>query len=97
LASKEVKESEMVETKYDRSHPAGATAEERLRNRYRNSGSGSYTDHEPWKQGTSPVRHVTNISEFAHMPTPGRYTTLLNAGLSRDHFAYNREGRGGRR
>jgi hypothetical protein len=30
-----------------------------------------------------------NVSEFAHNPTPGRYTSLLNEGLS--HEAYNGE------
>jgi hypothetical protein len=86
-----VKEKAMAEIRYDKSHPAGATAEERLRNRYRNSGSGRYTDHDPIRQGTSPVRHITNITETAHMPLSQPYTSLLNQGLSRDHFAYNGE------
>jgi hypothetical protein len=79
-----------MEIKMDRSHPSGATNDERKRNSLRNSGSASYTNH-TMKQGDSPLRTYTNISEFAHMPTPrGALTpppSLLNEGLSRP--AYN--------
>ena len=82
----------MAEIRMDKTHPAGATNEERILNRYRNSGSGSYTDH-TLRQGSSPLRHITNITETAHMPLSQPYTSLLNQGLSQNHFAYNGEKR----
>jgi hypothetical protein len=81
----------MAEIKFDKSHPAGATNEERIRNRYGLPSSG-YPGHEI-REGARPLEHTAKIYPTAHMPLSEPYTSLLNAGLSRDHFAYNGEKR----
>jgi hypothetical protein len=48
-----------METKYDRSHHAGATPEARIANRLRNSG-GNDADHIVQK-GEGPTRTFTNV------------------------------------
>jgi hypothetical protein len=48
------------EVKYDRNHPAGATAEARIANRLRNSGDATHADDHA-VHGTGPTRAHTNI------------------------------------
>jgi hypothetical protein len=80
----------MAEIRYDKNHPAGPDGPSRMRSRTRNSGSGEYTDY-TLQQGSSthPLTHKANVTETAHMPLSEPYTSLLNQGLSRNHFAYN--------
>jgi len=61
--------------------------EEVIRNRY-GVGDSGYPKKEV-REGSSPLHHTTTIYESAHMPLSEPYTSLLNQGLSRDHFAYN--------
>jgi hypothetical protein len=55
------------EVKYDRSHPAGGTAEARVASRLRNSGEGANPDVSVQK-GSSPSRTFTNL----HVNSPNK-------------------------
>jgi hypothetical protein len=55
----------MIEVKYDRSHPAGATPEARIANRLKNSGSPEADVHAV--HGTGPTRAHTNIHSTGHV------------------------------
>jgi hypothetical protein len=59
----------MVETKYDKSHPAGPDAASRVTSRLRNSGDPS-ADHVIQK-GEGPTRTFTNIHDAGHKIQPG--------------------------
>jgi hypothetical protein len=60
----------MPTVKYDTSHPAGATPEQRIANRLKNSG-GDGADHSV-VHGTGPTRTHTNIFHSAnHVPVRG--------------------------
>jgi hypothetical protein len=69
--------NKMTETKYDRSHPAGATPEQRIASRLKNSGN-PRADHVVQK-GSGPTRTFTNIHEHGtsgkenpvYRPEPG--------------------------
>jgi hypothetical protein len=65
-----------------------------IRNRY-GVGNSGYSGHEV-RESARPLHHTTTIYETAHMPLPKPYTSLLNRGLSPNHFAYN-GAKGGRR
>ena len=58
-----------VETKYDKSHHAGATPEQRIASRLRNSG-GDGADHHA-VHGTGPTRAHTNVHHSGHVVQPG--------------------------
>jgi DNA-binding transcriptional regulator LsrR (DeoR family) len=50
----------VTETKYNTNHPAGATTEERIASRLRNSGDAKHAD-VVTKDGTSPLRTFHNV------------------------------------
>jgi hypothetical protein len=60
LAIAENEEDLMVEVRYNTSHHAGATAEERINNRLRNSGDAPNAD-AVIQKGESPLRTYTNV------------------------------------
>jgi hypothetical protein len=61
-----------AEIKYNTAHPAGATPEERIRNRLRNSGEGAHAD-VVTQQGEGPTRVFHNVHpSAAHVPLPFR-------------------------
>jgi hypothetical protein len=67
----------MVEVKYDRSHPAGATPEARLANRLNNSGDAKNAD-VVTKHGEGARRTFHNIFNAGHKIQPN---TLPKKGL----------------
>jgi hypothetical protein len=51
----------MPEVKYDKSHPAGATPEARIANRFKNSGANIDTVDHHAVHGSGPTRAHTNV------------------------------------